>query len=357
VPRGKGGRVTLRDVADRAGVSVTTVSFVLSGRHDMRISAATEERVTQAARTLGYRRRLVPSTPPPSGGPVIGLISDVIATESFGGEMVRGCVAAATERGHVVLMADSEGTDELEESAVRALLARGVGKFLYATMATIAYRVPEVLRDQRLVLMNTLDPTLEVPAVIPDDHKAGRTAARTLIAAGHDSGIWLAGESRRGSSVSGKRLAGVKAGLRAAGLRPAGQVRCGWWPDEARRAMTALFDAGWWEQERPTAVIAMNDRTAMGVYQAAAAAGRSIPGDLSVISFDNSDLARWLVPGLSSMDLPYFDIGRRATELLLAADTEPRVHKIAMPLRARESIGPPVTAGRTVAEVNASSAR
>ena len=123
--RGKRGRVTLRDVAERAGVSVTTASFVLSGRHEMRISAATEERVLQAARMLDYRRRLVHRAALPSGAPAIGLISDVVATESFGGEMMRGCIAAATERGHVVLIADSEGVDELEESAVRALLAPG----------------------------------------------------------------------------------------------------------------------------------------------------------------------------------------------------------------------------------------
>src|SRR5262245_8904820 len=101
---GRQGRVTLRDVAESAGVSVTTASFVLSGRHDMRISAATEERVLQAARMLDYRKRLVPGTAVPTGAPAIGLVSDVVATEAFGGEMIRGCISAATERGHVVLM-------------------------------------------------------------------------------------------------------------------------------------------------------------------------------------------------------------------------------------------------------------
>jgi transcriptional regulator with XRE-family HTH domain len=161
---GKPERVTLRDVADRAGVSITTVSFVLSGRHDMRISAATEERVVQAARMLDYRRRLVPRSVLPAGAPAIGLVSDVVATESFAGEMLRGSIAAATERGHVVLMADSEGVDDIERSAISALLSRGVDRFLYATMGTITYSVPDLLRDQRLVLMNNVDPTLGVAA-------------------------------------------------------------------------------------------------------------------------------------------------------------------------------------------------
>lgn len=85
----------------------------------------------------------------------------------------------------------------------------------------------------------------------------------------------------------------------------------------------------------------MNDRAAMGVYQAATAAGLSIPGDLSVVSFDNTDVARWLNPGLSSVDLPYFEMGRRGVELLLADDARPRVHKLPMELRSRASVAAP----------------
>jgi LacI family transcriptional regulator len=255
--------------------------------------------------------------------------------------MLRGCIAAANDRGHVVLIADSEGADELEESAVQALLSRGVDKFIYATMSTIVYQVPESLRDRRLVLMNNIDPTLDVPAVIPDDHRAGRVAAETLAAAGHTTGIWLVGRSTPDAFAARKRLAGVRAGLRASGLRLGGQVHCGWWPDESREAVTALLRAGWWETDRPTAVITMNDRAAMGVYQAMAAAGLRVPEDLSVVSFDNSDLSRWLHPTLSSMDLPYFDIGRRAVELLIDDGAEPRVHKLEMELRSRDSVAAP----------------
>jgi LacI family transcriptional regulator len=342
VSSGKRDRVTLRDVAARAGVSVTTASFVLSGRHDMRISAATEERVFQAARMLDYRRRLVPRSALPVGGPVIGLVSDVVATESFAGEMLRGSIAAAAERGHVILMADSEGVDDLEASAIRALLARGVDRFVYATMGTIIYSAPEPLRERRLVLMNNVDPTLPVPAVIPDDHEAGRAAAAALLEYGHTTGIWVVGEVLAHAVAAGRRMAGIEAVLRKSGLRLAGHVRCGWWPHETREALGALLATDRWDGvRRPTAVIAMNDRAAMGVYQAVTAAGLRIPDDLSVISFDNSDLARWLHPALSSMDLPYFDLGRQAVELLLDDGAPARVHKLPMLLRARDSVAAP----------------
>jgi LacI family transcriptional regulator len=336
-------RVTLREVADRAGVSITTASFVLSGRRDMRISAGTEERVLQAARTLDYRPRLVPRGVLPAAAPVIGLISDVVATEPFAGEMLRGCIAAAADRGHVVLMADSEGADELEASSVRALRAHGAEKFVYATMGTIEHAVPEPLRDRRLVLLNNVDPTLDVAAVIPDDRRAGRAAARTLIQAGHIGGIWVVGTAgaHPEGKAGGRRLAGIKAGLSAAGLRLAGHVRCPWWPEAARAALSEMLAGGWWERDRPTAVIAMNDRAAMGVYQALSAAGKRVPDDLSVLSFDNSDLARWLDPGLSSLALPYFDLGRRAVELLLTDDVVPGVRKLPMELHARSSVALP----------------
>jgi LacI family transcriptional regulator len=197
------------------------------------------------------------------------------------------------------------------------------------------------LRDQRLVLVNNVDPTLIAPAVIPDDNKAGRAAAKALTDAGHTTGIWLVGTVPSYGVAARRRFAGVKAGLRTAGLRLAGHVQCEWWPHETRAALTGMFNAGWREDERPTAVITMNDRAAMGVYQAVTAAGLRIPGDLSVISFDNSDIARWLDPGLSSVDLPYFDLGRQAVDLLLADDTQPRVHKLPMNLRSRASVAAP----------------
>jgi LacI family transcriptional regulator len=91
----------------------------------------------------------------------------------------------------------------------------------------------------------------------------------------------------------------------------------------------------------------------MGVYQAAAAAGLRIPVDISVVSFDNSDLARWLHPALASVDLPYFDIGRRAVELLFDDDAAPRVHRLRMGLRARGSVAQPTAERPMVGTVEA----
>jgi LacI family transcriptional regulator len=85
----------------------------------------------------------------------------------------------------------------------------------------------------------------------------------------------------------------------------------------------------------------LNDRIAMGAYQALGARGLLVPSDVSVVSFDDSDLASWLRPSLTSVALPYFELGRRAVELLLDSERRPGIHRIPMPLRERESVAGP----------------
>jgi LacI family transcriptional regulator len=337
-------QVTLRDVASDAGVSVTTASFVLSGRRDMRISPATEERVLQTARMLGYQRRLAPRKPPQPGSPAVGLVSDTLGAETFAGEMIRGCVAAAADRGHTLLMVETEGARTLEISGVQDLLNRGVERFVYGTTGSQRVTLPEALRGQQVVLMNGADGS-GVPAVLPDDRSAGSTAADAILAAGHTSDIWLVGHVPRGAVAARRRLAGVEDALRARGLRLAGHVQCRWWPKEAREAIAPVLGSG--RNGVPTAVITMNDRTAMGVYQAASSAGVSIPTGLSVISFDNSDLAGWLSPGLTSLALPYYELGRHAVDLLFTDPTSPTVVRyLPMALTFRGSVGPPRDSAR-----------
>lgn len=337
-------RATLKDVADHASVSTTTVSFVLSGRRDMRISPATEERVLQAARVLGYRKRQSPSTTPVPGSPVIGLVSDTIGTETFAGEMIRGCITAAAEQGHTVLMAESLGDPGLESAALDSLLDRGVNRFLVSATGTTKVSVPRALVGSSTVLMNCVDRSSTTTAVVPDEYAAGKTAAQTLLHAGHTDRIWLVGEVPRVAFAGQRRLAGIRAALRSAGVELAGHVQCHWWPDVARDAVSAVLGAE--DQASPTALIAINDRAAMGIYQAAAALGMAVPDDVSVISFDNSDLSRWLHPGLTSITLPYFDLGRRAVELLLDENRPGGTHTVHMALQCRGSVAAPRQAVR-----------
>ena len=93
---------------------------------------------------------------------------------------------------------------------------------------------------------------------------------------------------------------------------------CSWAVREAYEAVSAFLEAG----GAPRGLLCMNDRIAMGAYQALAEHGLSVPGDVSVVSFDGSDLATWLRPQVTSVVLPYAELGARAVELLLSESVE-----------------------------------
>ena len=331
-------RVTLEDVARRAGVSTTTVSFVLSGRTDMRISVATSDRVRESARVLDYVPRTFATRPDQL--PLIGFISDRVATHHFAGEMLRGGITAAAEHRFGVITAETAGESHLEDGLLTDLIARGIDQFVYSVMATQTVEVPAELKVRRTVLVNCVDPTAGLPTILPDEYGAGRLAAETLMSAGHDDAIWLVGEVNSGVFAALERLAGLSETMAARGLSLARQVRCRWWPPEARAAVGAVLattDAA----DLPTAMIAINDRVAMGIYQAVHAAGLRIPDDLSVLSFDNSDLAWWLSPELTSVGIPYFEMGRRAVECLLTGTRAAVLERLPMPLHDRSSVAAP----------------
>lgn len=330
-------RVTLLDVARRAGVSRTTASFVISGRTDMRISAQAQERVRHAARELDYRPNLMARSLRTRLTRTIGLVSDTIATEPFAGDLIRGSLATALRQEHLLFIGETEGDATVEKRLVEDMLDRGVGGFLYASMYTRQTRLPPVLRGLPLVLLNCLVADRKVPAVVPDERGAGRTAARTLLAAGHRDRIWLVGESPPAVYAGRERRTGVEEVLSRARLSLAGTVDCLWWPEPSYRAVREFLAAG----TRPSAIVCLNDRVAFGAYQALAEAGLAVPQDVSLLSFDDSDLASWLRPQLTSIAIPHFDLGRRAVELLLAPEPAQGVHKVAMPLRERDSVGSP----------------
>jgi LacI family transcriptional regulator len=330
-------RVTLLDVARRAGVSRTTASFVMAGRTDMRISAEAEHRVLHAARELNYRPNLMARSLRTKLTRTIGLVSDTIATEAFAGELIRGSLSTALTHQHLLFVGETEGDDTVEDQLVQDMLDRGVDGFLYASMYTRWAQPPALLHGHPFVLLNCLSRDEQIAAVLPDERRAGHSAARALLDAGHRDRIQLVGETPPEVFAAVERRAGIEEVLAAAGVRLAGTVECLWWPESAYEAVRRFHDAG----GRASAFICLNDRVAFGAYQALAEADLSVPADVSVVSFDDSHLASWLRPQLTSLAIPHFELAKRAVELLLAGPGGGGVHRVPMPLRERASVGPP----------------
>jgi len=329
--------VTLMDVAQRAGVSRTTASFVTTGRNDMRISVEAQERVLRAARELNYRPSLLARSLRTNRSQTIGLLSDGIASDAFAGEVVRGSLTSALMHEHLLFIAETAGDAGLEKRLIHNMLDRGVGGFLYASTYTRRVRISAALRAHPLVLLNCTTRAKTVPTVIPDEQAAGRSAARILVRHGHSDGIVVVGETPPHILAATERLSGVQHVLQEQGLELAGAIATLWWPEPAFQAVRHYLAQG----NRPSALICLNDRIAMGAYQACEEVGLSVPEDISVVSFDDSDLAGWLRPRLTSVAIPHFEMGRRAVEILLAEHRPPEVHLVPMTLRERDSITAP----------------
>ena len=331
-------RATLLQVAQRAGVSRSTASFVLTGRHlDMRISEDARQRVLRAAQELDYRPNLMARSLRTKVTRTIALVSDTIASDPYAGRAIHGSLAAAVAHGHLLFIGETEGDPVIEEKLISDFLDRQVDAFVYASMFTRYVRLPKLLKGRPVVLLNCLTRGAK-PAqhsVIPDELAAGWSAAKVALDAGFRDGIYLVGNP--GAVFAGReRLTGIRDALAAGGAKLAGTLDCDWWPDSAYETMTTALEGGL----RPKVLICLNDRTALGTYQALREAGLSIPDDVSVISFDDSELASWLRPQLTSISLPHYQLGWRAVELLLGdKQPEPQVWRMPMPVRQRPSVG------------------
>ncbi|MGW0829136.1 LacI family DNA-binding transcriptional regulator [Streptomyces prunicolor] len=341
------GRPTSRDVARLAGVSHTAVSFVFNGRADGNLSAATQERIRQAAAQLGYRPDPVARGLRRRRTAVIGLVTDEIASSPFAGRLLRGAMETAWDSDHLVLTVDSGGDPVKEDAAVAELLDRRVDGIIYAAMSLRRVRVPEGLHRTHSVLANCLPEDDSLPAVVPAERAGGRTAARLLLAAGHRRLAVIGGLD---DIASVERTRGIREALRAEGVtvpeewivRGGGEISAGY------AGALSLLD-GVEPGHRPTGVLCYNDRVAAGVLHAATRLGIDVPADLSVVGYDDQEhMAAFLTPPLTSVALPHRAMGEAATRLLLdaieAGQTPPAtVRRLACPVVSRASVGPAPT--------------
>ncbi|WP_329430019.1 LacI family DNA-binding transcriptional regulator [Streptosporangium sp. NBC_01495] len=336
-------RVTLADLAQAAGVSRTTASLVMTGRgRELRISHDVEQRVLRAADELGYRPNAVSVGLRTGTSRTIGFVSDTVATSRLAGDMIKGALEAARERGVMLFIGETEGDPELERGLLHAMQDRQVDGIILAAMYTRTIKVPKDIGPA--VLLNALPkPASALPSIVPDEVEAGRSAARVLLEAGHHEDVYLIGAGPRSRDVPATSVAAVErlTGIEEADLRIAGARVCAdWQPEEGLAATRSLL-----ADHRPRALICLNDRLALGAYQALSDAGLSVPEDVSVVSFDDHPIASWMRPKLTTVALPHYELGRKAVEVLFAQmgeETEPgQVHRVTMPVRHRESVAPP----------------
>jgi DNA-binding LacI/PurR family transcriptional regulator len=314
-------RVRLRDVAERAGVSVGSASQAF-GRPDL-VSEHVRERVLAAAKELGYTgpdptaRRLRTGRAGALGLIVaerLGYQFTDPASPAFFAGVARGM---GEEPMGLLLIPDSRyreaAAESVREAAVDGFIVYSAPRSDPRVDAALARQLPVITVDQ------PRDPP--TPFVGIDDRGAAREAARHLLDLGHERVAVLAFVSaldREGKLVlelSTERLAGYREGLGSAWDERAVRTCRPNATEPARIATRELL----LEDERPTAIVAMSDVLALGALQAANELGVAVPDELSVVGFDDSPAAALATPALTSVAQPHEEKGRLAAEWLIEA--------------------------------------
>ena len=328
------GAVTLKQVAAEAEVSLATASRVLHRSGGREVRGPLAERVQAAAERLGYVSNPHAQALARARSSTVGLIVHDV-TDPYFAAIATGAMHAAHADGVMVMMAATFRDPELELDYLGRLRAQGARGVLLAgsgsTDAAVSGRLAEAIaaftREGGRVTAIGARPEAQVDAVVPDNVDGARRARAHLEALGH----------RRIGVVSGpdtlltirQRLEGLGDGLTTV---EADFTRQGGY--EAAKQLLA---------ERPdlTALIALNDVMAAGVLAAAKDTGRDVPGDLSVIGFDDLPFTADLSPALTTVRLPLRHMGERAMALLLADpdETSPRIVDVPVELVVRASTG------------------
>ncbi len=308
-------KVTIRDVAARAGVSTTTVSHVLNDVPGKRILDSTRVRVRQVATELRYTPNRLAQGLRLQRSHTIGFLSDEIATTPFAGNMVRGAQDAAGEFDSLLLLLNSGRDEGLESKEIGALLDRQVDGIVYASMYHRVLTPPAALEASRSVLLDVRSHVPLLPSVVPDEVGGAVTAVTELLSVGHRR-IGFINNVDDIPATHG-RLAGYRQALTAQQLplEPQLVIAAGHDAPSGYRAATALLA----RSDRPTAIFCFNDQVAMGAYQAAQQLELDIPKDLSIVGFDDLTLiSEGLRPGLTTVALPHYEMGRWAIHTLMA---------------------------------------
>lgn len=332
-------RVTMADVAARAGVSKTTVSFVLNDRPGTRLSADVADRVKAVAAELGYRPNLAARTLRQGTSKIVGFISDEVTITRYSSAMIRGALDVAQQHEHTVLMAETGTNRDRRDRSVQTVLDQRPDALLFGLMRARQIRVPPAGADLPVVILNgTSDGGHS--SVLPAEREAGTAVARILVDARHRRigivGLPAADLSDPAFTVTvGDRIAGILDVLDRAGAFVAPwSMDLEWEPQHGFTGTHRLLDA----HPDLTALICLNDRLALGAYQAAQERGLRIPDDLSVVSFDDDEIAAYLRPPLTTARIPYEEMGRTAMTMLLTADWSADFRRVPMPVQHRGSV-------------------
>ena len=329
-------KATIRDVAQRAGVSISTVSRVLNATTP--VAEDKRRRVEEAAKALGYTPNEVARSLLGKATGGLGVLLPFVSGEFFS-EFLNGLDQATQQNGYFLMISASHRDLDEMKVALTSMHQRVDGLILMYPESSEA-ELEGILPDAATtpcVLVNTEAEGLGCEAFNFDNYRGGYLATEHLLGLGHRRIAMLKGPEH--AYDARERLRGYRDALRDAGLTPS--------PDlEIEGSYTS--ESGWLAADvftrldpRPTAIFAANDRSALSLISALQNQGLAVPEALSVVGFDDIPSARYASPPLTSVHVPIRDVAVQAVERLVALvrdrDTETRQQVLPVELVVRQS--------------------
>ena len=332
--------ITIKDVAQLAGVSPSTVSKVMNGSG--RISEATRARVELAIRKVNFRPNSIAQSLRKSSTLSIGMINNAPTSASlFILPLMVGVEATAREEGFSVFLCNTDDTSARETYYLETLLDKQVDGLIFVDSRVHQRNLPALaLRGTPTTFLYQYATEGDVASVVPDDYQGACQATMHLLGLGHTRIAYINGDLT--FEVTQLRLQGYRDALEGARLpfdtRFVQQSNT-WLEEGGYRSALELMAL----PKPPTAIFCANDTLAVGALEALRKLGLSVPRDVALMGFDDRPEAAQKRPPLSTVALPFFQMGKLAMDLLLSAirngEAEACVHRVPCPLIIRQSCG------------------
>jgi LacI family transcriptional regulator len=341
--RGAGSIAKLKDVADAASVSVAAVSRYLGGT--LTLPQATSDRIDAAVQRLDYRPNPHARNLSRGRSEMLGLVVPDIANPFFA-RMAAEIEAAADLQGYGLLLCVTLNKIDREFEYLERLRRNHIDGLVFMTNRPGGARLTRLINEVRgVVLLDEDVPGSRVHKIFCENERGGYLAARHLLEAGHRSIAFIGGPKTM--LTTRERLAGYRRAIRETGPGAASVGECfGPYTTEfGRSAAQDLFG----RVRAPTAIFASSDEALIGTLEAASAAARHVPIDLSVVTFDDVGPLHLFSPPITAIRQPLAEMGRRSVEAVLTGGAgDALVERLPVSLIARASVSAPRTDARKV---------
>lgn len=307
--REEASNVTLKQVAEAAGVSLATASYSLNDGGS--VGAQTRERVKAVAQRLGYRPNSSAKAMRTGRTGALGLVLPDL-TNPFFPQLAQTVIVAARNAGYEVFLTDTLGSKEIEEKSIGALVQRGVDGLIWFPVDDTTSTAPRMLSTPAVVLDRTLE---GYDCIVADCYSGGRAAAALLLAEGHRRLGIVSGPSA--ASSARQRAQGARDEIKARGAEVVWELEAAFSVDLDVEIVQTLARRG------VTAIVAGSDLIAIGIVRELRRLGLNVPQDISVVGFDNIPLSELCNPPLSTIEIPVHEMGAEAVQLLIRRIASP----------------------------------